>query len=95
MDGAQDPGKYIVNPDNICVDRQLRVRAGRRRPVLSQQRPRRAHLPVHAIASPGQRAKPMLEMDHRRGEATFNAKYITANENRLSSLGVRGHVRRE
>ena len=84
VDGAQDPGRYIVNPDNICVtDNYVYIQEDG--DSFYRDTDHDGRIWQWAINAPGQRAKPMLEMDHRRTDATFNAKYNTSNEQRKSS----------
>ena len=84
VDGAQDPGRYIVNPDNICVtDNYVYIQEDGDSFYPATEHDGRIW--QWAINAPGQRAKAMLEMDHRRSDATFNAKYNTNNDQRKSS----------
>lgn len=82
IDGNENPGNSIVNPDNICVtenyvyiqeDGDSFYNANNHDGRIWQY-----DLRTKAL-------KPMLEMNHRREDATFNAKYNTANSNKLSS----------
>ena len=84
VDGAQDPGKYIVNPDNICVtDNYVYIQEDGDSFYLATDHDGRIW--QHSIAAPTQRAKAMMEMDHRRQDAAFNAKYNPSNFPTLSS----------
>ena len=84
VDGAQDPGKYIVNPDNICVtDGYVYIQEDGDSFYLNNDHDGRIW--QWNINSPGQRAKPMLEMDHRRTDAAFNTKYNPSNSQNKSS----------
>ena len=80
VDGAQDPGKYIVNPDNICVtDNYVYIQEDGDSYYLANDHDGRIW--QWAMNTPGQRAKPMLEMNHRRtdpADAAFRAKYNSA-----------------
>ena len=74
VDGGTDPGNYIVNPDNICVtDNYVYIQEDGDSFYLANNHDGRIW--QWAINAPGQRAKAMLEMDHRRSDATFSAKY--------------------
>ncbi|WP_345074657.1 alkaline phosphatase PhoX [Hymenobacter fastidiosus] len=84
VDGGVDPGKYLVNPDNICVtDNYVYIQEDGDSFYLATDHDGRIW--QWGINTPGQRARPMLEMDHRRGDATFNAKYNPTNFPKLSS----------
>jgi hypothetical protein len=84
VDGATDPGNYIVNPDNICVtDNYVYIQEDGDSFYLDTKHDGRIW--QHSIAAPATRAVPVLEMNHRRNEASFNAKYNTVNSNNLSS----------
>jgi len=81
-DGATDPGNNIVNPDNICVTNDY---------VYIQEdgdsfyRNTRHDGRVWQYSMSSKQLKPMLEMDHRRTDPTFNAKYNPTNFMSLSS----------
>jgi hypothetical protein len=84
VDGAQDPGRYIVNPDNICVtDNYVYIQEDGDSFYLANDHDGRIW--QWDINSPNQRAKAMLEMDHRRTDPVFNAKYNPSNTQLLSS----------
>jgi hypothetical protein len=84
VDGATDPGNYIVNPDNICVtDNYVYIQEDGDSYYVANNHDGRIW--QWAINNPAQRAKPMLEMDHRRTDATFNAKYNPGNNQQKSS----------
>ncbi|MBJ6144122.1 alkaline phosphatase PhoX [Hymenobacter sp. BT559] len=84
VDGASDPGNYIVNPDNICVtDNYVYIQEDGDSYYVANNHDGRIW--QWAINSPSQRAKAMLEMDHRRTDATFNAKYNPSNNQQKSS----------
>ncbi|SHJ74277.1 hypothetical protein SAMN02745146_0040 [Hymenobacter daecheongensis DSM 21074] len=84
VDGAQDPGNYIVNPDNICVtDNYVYIQEDGDSFYLKNNHDGRIW--QWAINAPGQRAKAMLEMNHRRTDAAFNGKYNPSNFSSLSS----------
>ena len=81
-DGAVDPGNNIVNPDNICVTNDyVYIQEDGDSYYLNNKHDGRIW--QYSLAT-GQ-LKPMLEMNHRRDDATFNAKYGTSGEKRLSS----------
>jgi hypothetical protein len=84
VDGASDPGNYIVNPDNICVtDNYVYIQEDGDSYYVANNHDGRIW--QWAINNPSQRAKAMLEMDHRRTDATFNAKYNPSNNQQKSS----------
>ncbi|WP_233635760.1 alkaline phosphatase PhoX [Hymenobacter setariae] len=84
VDGATDPGNYIVNPDNICVtDNYVYIQEDGDSYYRDNNHDGRIW--QWAINAPTQRAKAMLEMDHRRTDATFNAKYNPSNNQQKSS----------
>ncbi len=84
VDGDQDPGRYIVNPDNICVTENY-VYIQEDGDSFYRDTDHDGRIWQWAINSPGQRAKAMLEMDHRRSNASFNAKYNPGNSQLKSS----------
>lgn len=82
IDGGIDPGNSIVNPDNICVtDNFVYIQEDGDSYYLDNKHDGRIW--QYSIAT-GQN-KAMLEMNHRRGDAAFEAKYATSGEKRLSS----------
>ena len=84
VDGAQDPGKYIVNPDNICVtDNYVYIQEDG--DSFYRDNDHDGRIWQWSINSPTQRAKAMLEMNHRRDNASFNAKYNPRNVQLKSS----------
>jgi hypothetical protein len=81
-DGAVDPGNNIVNPDNICVTQNyVYIQEDGDSYYLENKHDGRVW--QYNIGS--KELKPMIEMNHRRDDPAFNAKYNTANNNRLSS----------
>jgi len=82
VDGDETPSLSIVNPDNICVTQNF---------VYIQEDGDSFYLDTkhdgriwqYNIAT--KVMKPMLEMNHRRGDATFEAKYNTTKTALLSS----------
>jgi hypothetical protein len=82
IDGEVDPGNSIVNPDNICVTQNY-VYIQEDGDSYYKNNKHDGRIWQYSIAT--KQIKPMLEMDHRRTDATFNAKYNPANDTRLSS----------
>ncbi|SIO17643.1 PhoX family protein [Chitinophaga niabensis] len=82
IDGGVNPGNSIVNPDNICVTQNfVYIQEDGDSYYLNNKHDGRIwqyNIATKAI-------KPMIEMDHRRTDAAFNAKYNPANEQKLSS----------
>jgi hypothetical protein len=82
IDGDSQPGVGIINPDNICVTENY---------VYTQEDgdsyyPAAKHdsyIWQYNIAS--KENKPWVNMNHKRDDATFNAKYNPANEKRFGS----------
>lgn len=82
IDGGIDPGNSIVNPDNICVtDNFVYIQEDGDSFYLDNKHDGRIW--QYNMAT-GQN-KAMLEMNHRRDDATFNGKYNTVNNKLLSS----------
>ncbi len=82
IDGNVDPGNSIVNPDNICVtDNFVYIQEDGDSFYLDNKHDGRIW--QYSMAT-GQN-KPMLEMNHRRGDAAFEAKYNTTKTTSLSS----------
>lgn len=81
-DGGVDPGNNIVNPDNICVTKDF---------VYIQEDgdsfyPANKHDgTIWQYGMSNKQLKAMIQMDHRRADATFNAKYNPVNSALLSS----------
>jgi hypothetical protein len=84
VDGALDPGNYIVNPDNLCVTENY-VYIQEDGDSYYKDNNHDGRIWQWGMSTPTQRAKPMLEMDHRRSDATFNAKYNPSNTQQKSS----------
>jgi hypothetical protein len=82
IDGAENPGNSIVNPDNLCVTKNfVYIQEDGDSFYANNKHDGRVwqfNLATKAL-------KPMIEMDHRRTDATFNAKYNPANSTALSS----------
>jgi hypothetical protein len=82
MDGVADPGNHIVNPDNICVTKNF-VYIQEDGDSFYANNKHDGRIWQYNIAT--KVMKPMLEMNHRRSDATFNAKYNPTNSTNLSS----------
>ncbi|QCR23903.1 hypothetical protein [Pontibacter sp. SGAir0037] len=82
LDGNSDPGKSLVNPDNLCVTENY-VYIQEDGDSFYQATSHDGRIWQYDIRSKA--LKPMLEMNHRRTDATFNAKYNPSNDARLSS----------
>jgi len=82
IDGVENPGNSIVNPDNLCVTKNfVYIQEDGDSYYANNKHDGRIwqfNLATKAL-------KPVLEMDHRRTDAVFNAKYNPANDIRLSS----------
>ncbi len=81
-DGAVNPGNNIVNPDNICItDNYVYIQEDGDSFYLATKHDGRIW--QYNLAT--QDLKPMMEMDHRRGNADFEKKYNPSGDKRLSS----------
>ena len=82
IDGVENPGNSIVNPDNILVTKNyIYIQEDGDSYYTNNKHDGRVwqfNLATKAL-------KPMIEMYHRRDDATFNAKYNPANDRRTSS----------
>jgi hypothetical protein len=82
VDGNDNPGKSIVNPDNICVTENF---------VYIQEDGDSFYVnndhdgTIWQFAMSSKALKPMLQMNHRRTDATFNTKYNPSNKLQLST----------
>lgn len=71
-DGGSNPGNSLINPDNVCVTKDY---------VYVQEDGDSYYTGVNhdgrvwQYGMSSKQLKPMLEMDHRRGNAAFEAKY--------------------
>lgn len=74
IDGNIDPGKNLVNPDNVCVTNDF-VYVQEDGDSFYTQTNHDGRIWQYSLKT--QQLKPMLEMNHRRGDATFEAKYNT------------------
>ncbi|CCH54805.1 hypothetical protein BN8_04011 [Fibrisoma limi BUZ 3] len=82
IDGEVDPGNSIVNPDNLCATENY-VYIQEDSDSFYPGNKHDARIWQYSLAS-GQN-KPVLEMNHRRAESTFNAKYNSTNVPNLGS----------
>ncbi|TDE15657.1 hypothetical protein [Dyadobacter psychrotolerans] len=82
MDGADRPGNFIVNPDNICVTKNY-VYVQEDGDSFYRDNDHDGTIWQYNIAT--KESKAMLQMNHRRTDAAFNAKYNSVNSNLLSS----------
>lgn len=82
MDGADRPGNFIVNPDNICVTQNF-VYVQEDGDSFYRDNDHDGTIWQYNLAT--KESKAMLQMNHRRTDATFNAKYNSVNNNFLSS----------
>ncbi|WP_345329213.1 hypothetical protein [Mucilaginibacter defluvii] len=82
VDGADDPGNSIVNPDNLCVTENY---------VYIQEdgdsfyKNNNHDGTIWQFAMANKSLKAMLQMNHRRTDATFNTKYNPSNNLQLST----------
>ncbi|WP_207434173.1 hypothetical protein [Sabulibacter ruber] len=82
IDGVENPGNSIVNPDNICVTQNF-IYIQEDGDSYYAENKHDGRIWQYNIATKA--LKPMLEMDHRRTDATFNGKYNPGNDLRTSS----------
>lgn len=82
VDGNTDPGNSLVNPDNLCVTQNY-VYIQEDGDSYYAANKHDGRIWQYNIATKA--LKPMIEMNHRRNEAAFNAKYNPGNDTRLSS----------
>lgn len=82
VDGNDDPGKSIVNPDNLCVTQSF-VYIQEDGDSFYQNNDHDGTIWQFDMNSKSLKA--MLQMNHRRTDATFNSKYNPSNDTRLSS----------
>ena len=81
-DGVVDPGNNIVNPDNICVTSDY-VYIQEDGDSFYKETKHDGRIWQYSLAT-GQ-LKAMVEMDHCRGDSTFEKKYNSLNTCLLSS----------
>ncbi|MCE7062121.1 PhoX family protein [Dyadobacter sp. CY343] len=82
MDGADKPGGFIVNPDNICVTKNY-VYVQEDGDSFYRDNDHDGTIWQYNIAT--KQSKAMLRMNHRRDEPAFNAKYNSVGNNSLST----------
>lgn len=82
IDGADNPGSSIVNPDNVCVTKNF-VYVQEDGDSFYKENKHDGRIWQYNIATKVN--TPMLEMNHQRTNATFNTKYNTVNSSLLSS----------
>ena len=82
LDGADNPGNSIVNPDNVCVTKNF-VYVQEDGDSFYKETKHDGRIWQYNIATKAN--TPMLEMNHQRTNAAFNAKYNTVNSSLLSS----------
>ncbi|MDM8176291.1 MULTISPECIES: alkaline phosphatase PhoX [Olivibacter] len=82
VDGIDNPGESIVNPDNLCVTENF-VYIQEDGDSFYKENKHDGTIWQYAIAT--KELKPMLQMNHRRNEAAFNAKYNPDNVQTLST----------
>ena len=82
MDGADRPGNFIVNPDNICVTKNY-VYVQEDGDSFYKMNDHDGTIWQYNIVT--KESKAMLQMNHRRSDPTFNAKYNSVNNNSLST----------
>ncbi len=82
VDGADNPGNSIVNPDNLCVTENY-VYIQEDGDSFYTNNKHDGTIWQFGIADKALKA--MLQMNHRRTDATFNSKYNSTNSQLLSS----------
>jgi Bacterial protein of unknown function (DUF839) len=82
MDGGENPGNSLVNPDNVCVTKNF-VYVQEDGDSFYKETKHDGRIWQYNIAT--KTNTPMLEMNHQRTNAVFNAKYNTVNSSLLSS----------
>jgi len=81
-DGDLNPGRSIVNPDNLCVTNNF-VYIQEDGDSFYRDTKHDGRVWQYSIAA--RTLRPMIEMNHRRENAIFNAKYNPLGDTRLSS----------
>lgn len=82
VDGGDNPGSSIVNPDNLCVTENF---------VYIQEDGDSFYAnndhdgTIWQFGMAAKSLKPMLQMNHRRTEKAFNDKYNPSNDTKLST----------
>lgn len=82
VDGNDNPGKSIVNPDNLCVTENY-VYIQEDGDSFYKNNDHDGTIWQFGMSS--KTLKPMMRMNHRRTDATFNAKYNPSNNVQLST----------
>lgn len=82
IDGNENPGNSIVNPDNMCVTENY---AYIQEDGDSYYEENKHDGRIWQYNLKTKQLKPMLEMNHRRDDPAFNAKYNTVGSTRLGS----------
>lgn len=82
VDGADNPGKSIVNPDNLCVTENF-VYIQEDGDSFYKNNDHDGIIWQYAMSSKA--LKSMIKFDHRRDNADFNSKYNPTNKVKLSS----------
>jgi hypothetical protein len=81
-DGGDNPGSSLVNPDNVCVTKNF-VYVQEDGDSFYKDTKHDGRIWQYSLGTKA--LTPMLEMNHQRTNATFNAKYNPSNDTRLSS----------
>ncbi len=82
VDGDETPGLSITNPDNICVTKDfVYIQEDGDQYYIDNKHDGR----IWQYHTGSKILKPMLEMNHRRGDASFEAKYNSTQTQFLSS----------
>lgn len=82
VDGIDNPGNSIVNPDNLCVtENNVYIQED----GDSYYKNNNHDGTIWQFGITTKTLRPMLQMDHRRTDPVFNAKYNPGNSQLLSS----------
>lgn len=82
MDGSVNPGKDMVNPDNVCATENY-VYVQEDSDSYYTANTHDAFIWQYDVKA--KNYKSVITMDHRRSDATFNAKYNTTNDSRFGT----------
>lgn len=82
IDGGENPGNSLVNPDNVCVTQNF-VYVQEDGDSFYQATKHDGRIWQYNLSS--KTNTPMLEMNHQRTNTAFNTKYNPSNDTRLSS----------
>lgn len=82
MDGSVNPGKDMVNPDNVCATENY-VYVQEDSDSYYTNNTHDAYIWQYDVRTKNYKA--IITMDHRRSDATFNAKFNPSNDQRLGS----------